>query len=75
MHNECILSADKNKLYFQYVGPSKDVGFYEYYDSKQRFHEIENNRLRFDETLKIEKELLNKINEVKMGNKFPEQNQ
>ena len=73
--NEFYESVDKNKLYFQYVGPTKDVGFYEYYDSKQRFNEIENNRLRFDETLKKKKEWLNKINEVKMGNKTPEQNQ
>ena len=73
--NEFYESVDNNKLYFQYVGHTKDVGFYEYYDSKQRFNEIENNRLRFDETLKKKKEWLNKINEVKMGNKTPEQNQ
>ena len=73
--NEFYESVDNNKLYFQYVGHTKDVGFYEYQDSKQRFNEIENNRLRFDETLKKEKELLNKINEVKMGNKTPKQNQ
>ena len=28
--------VDKNKLYFEYVGPSKDVYFYEYHDSKQK---------------------------------------
>ena len=45
-------SIDKNKLYFEYVGPTKDVSFYEYYDSKELFNEIKNNRLRFDEALK-----------------------
>ena len=28
--------VDNNKLYFEYVGPSKDVYFYEYHDSKQK---------------------------------------
>ena len=58
--NELYESADKNKLYFEYVGPTKDVSFYEYYDSKELFNEIKNNRLRFDETPKKQKELLKK---------------
>ena len=49
-------SIDKNKLYFEYVGPTKDVSFYEYYDSKELFNEIKNNRLRFDEALKKQKD-------------------
>ena len=32
--NELYKSVDKNKLYFEYNGPIKDVSFYEYYDSK-----------------------------------------
>ena len=32
--NDLHESVDKNKLYFKYVGPTKDVSFYEYYDSK-----------------------------------------
>ena len=31
--NELYESIDKNKLYFEYVGPTKDVSFYEYMDS------------------------------------------
>ena len=58
--NELYESADKNKLYFEYVGPTKDVSFYEYYDSKELFNEIKNNRLRFDEAPKKQKELLKK---------------
>ena len=50
--NELYESVDKNKLYFEYVGPTKDVSFYEYYHSKEHFSEIKNNRLQFDEALK-----------------------
>ena len=32
--NELYENVDKNKLYFEYVGPTKDVPFYECYDSK-----------------------------------------
>ena len=71
--NDLHESADKNKLYFRYVGPNKDVNFYEYYDSKELFNEIKNNRLRFNDALKKQKELLKKINEVKIGRKTFEQ--
>ena len=71
--NELYKSIDKNKLYFDYVGPTKDGNFYKYYDSKELFSEIKNNRLKFDEAHKNNKELLKKINEVKMGRKTPEQ--
>ena len=60
--NELYKSIDKNKLYFEYVGPTKDGNFYEYYDSKELFSEIKNNRLKFDEAHKKNKELLKKIN-------------
>ena len=36
----------RNKLYFEYVGLTKDFSFYEYYDSQELFNE------RFDEALK-----------------------
>ena len=71
--NELYESVDKNKLYFEYVSNTKDVSFYEYMDSKEPFDEIKNNRLRFDDALKIQKELLKKMNEVKMGRKTFEQ--
>ena len=55
--NELYESVDKNKLYFEYVGPTKDFmnKFYEYYDSKKLFNEIKNNWLRFYEALKNKK--------------------
>ena len=71
--NEFYERVDKNKLYFEYVGSTKDVSFYKYYDAKILFNEIKNNRLRFDEALKKQEELQKKINEVRMGNKTPEQ--
>ena len=58
--NELYESFVRNKLYFEYVDPAKCVSFYEYYDSKELFNEIKNNRLRFDEALKNQKELLKK---------------
>ena len=36
LHN----SVDYNDLKFKYVGPTKDVGFYEYMDSKESFNAI-----------------------------------
>ena len=58
--NELYEKVDKNKLYFKYVGPTKDVSFYEYMDSKEVFDEIKNNRLRIDEALKQQQKLLKK---------------
>ena len=62
-------SVDKNNLKFEYVGPTEDVSFYKYMDSKERFSEIKNNPLKFDDTLKRQEELLKKINEVKICKK------
>ena len=53
--NELYESADKNELYFEYVGLTKDESFYEYYDSKELFDEMKNNRYRFGETIKKRK--------------------
>ena len=58
--NKLFESVNKNKLYFEYVGNSKYVSFYEHMDSKELFDEIENIQLRFDDALKKQKELLKK---------------
>ena len=71
--NELYESINKNKLYFEYVGNTKDVSFCQYMDSKELFDEIKNNQLRFDDALKKQKELLKKINEVEMDRKTFEQ--
>ena len=41
--NDLYGSVDINKLHFEYVSPTKDVNFYEYYDSKEIFNKIKNN--------------------------------
>ena len=45
MMNELYDSVDYNNLKFEYVGPSKDVSFYEYMDSKDLFDAIKIFRL------------------------------
>ena len=59
--NELNESVDYNKLYFKYVGKTKDVSFYEYMDSMKLFNEIENSRVRLHDALKKQKKLLKKI--------------
>ena len=41
--SESYDSVDYNDLKFEYVGPTNDVMFYEYEDSKELFNAIENN--------------------------------
>ena len=42
-------SVDYSNLKFEYVGPAKDVSFYEYMDSKEPFNAINNNQIKFSE--------------------------
>ena len=71
--NELCESVNKNKLYFEYVGPTKDLSFYEYSDSKELFNELKDNRIRFNGALKKQQELLKKRKNLKIGGKTPEQ--
>ena len=59
-----------NNLKFEYVGPTKDVSFYEYTDSKELFNAIKNSRIKFSEVKNKQNEFLNKINNVKIGKKL-----
>ena len=36
-------SVDYNNLEFEYIGPTTDVNFYDYMDSKELFNAIKNN--------------------------------
>ena len=45
--NDLYDSVDYNNLNFEYVGPTKDVIFYEYRDSKELFNAIKNSRIKF----------------------------
>ena len=61
--------VDNNNLKFEYVGPIKDVSFYEYRDSKEFFNAIKNNQIDFKDVVKRQNEFLNKLNNVKIRQK------
>ena len=44
--------VDYNNLKSDFVGPTKDVSFYEYKDSKERFNAIKNNKINYDDAVK-----------------------
>ena len=71
--NEFYESVDYNNLKFEYEGPTKNLSFYEYIDSRELFDKIKNNQIRFDDALKRQKEFLKKLSEIKMGKKTTEQ--
>ena len=71
--SELYDSVDYNKLNFEYVGPTKDVSFCEYRDSKELFNTMKNSGTKFSEVLNKQREFLNKLNTVKIGKKTPEQ--
>ena len=62
-------SVDYNNLKFEYVGPTKDVSFYEYKDSKELFNAIKNNQIKFSDVKNKQNEFLNKLSNVKIGKK------
>ena len=66
-------SVDYNNLKFVYVGPTEDVSFYEYEDSKELFNAIKDNRISFDDAAKRQKEFLNKLSNTKIGKKILQQ--
>ena len=51
--SELYDSVDYNNLKFEYVGPTNDVRFYGYRNSKELFSIIKNNQINFDDALKI----------------------
>ena len=66
-------SVDYNNLKFQDVGPTKDVSFYEYKDSKELFNAIKNNQIKFSDVKNKQNEFLSKLNNIKIGKKTIEQ--
>ena len=59
--SELYDSVDYNNLKFEYVGPTNDVSFYEYINSKELFNAIENSQTKFSETKKKQNKFLNKF--------------
>ena len=73
MMSELHDSVDYNNLEFQYVGPTKDVSFYEQKDSKELFNAIRNNKIKFSEVKNKQNDFLNKLINIKIGKKTTEQ--
>ena len=65
--------VDYNNLKFEYIGPTKVVSFYEYMDSKELFNAIKNSHIKFSEVKNKQNEFLNKLRNIKIGKKTPEQ--
>ena len=62
-------SVDYNNLKFEFAGPTKDVSFYEYMDSKDLFNAIKNSQIKFSEVNNKQNEFLNKLSNIKIGKK------
>ena len=67
--SELCDSVDYNNLTFEYIGPNKDVSFYEYMNSKELFNAMKNNNIKFSEVKNKQNEFLNKLSNIKIGKK------
>ena len=65
--NELYDSVDYKNLKLEYVGPTKDVSFYECMDSIKLFNKIKNNYIKFSEVKNKQNEFLNKVTNIKTG--------
>ena len=61
---------DDYNLKFDFIGPTKDVSFYEYMDSKELFNKIKNNQIKFSEVKNKQNEFLNKLSNTRIGKKL-----
>ena len=60
---------DYNNLKLEYIGPKKDVSFYEYNDSKEPFNAIKNNHIKLNKVKNKQNEFSNKLSNIKIGKK------
>ena len=60
--NKLYDSVDYNNLTFKYVGPTKDVSFYEYTNSKDFFNVITSSQIKYSDAQDKQNEFLNKLN-------------
>ena len=67
--SELYDSVDYNNLNFEYIGPTKDVSFYEYMNSKELFNAIKNSQIKFSEVKNKQNEFLNKLRNTYVGKK------
>ena len=66
-------NVDYNNLNFEYVGSTESARFYEYMNSKELFNAIKNSQIKFSEVKNKQNEFLNKLSNIKIGKKTPEQ--
>ena len=71
--NKLYDSVDYNNLEFEYVGPTEDVSFYEYKNSKELFNVIRDNMIGFSKAKNKQNDFLNKLTNIKIGSKTLEQ--
>ena len=71
--NKLYDSVDYNNLKFEYVGPTKDVSFYEYRNSKERFNAIRDGKIGFSVLKNKQNDFLNKLTNIKISRKTLEQ--
>ena len=69
--SELYDSVDYNNLKCEYVGPTKDLSFYEYMDSNKLFDAVRNSKIKFSEVKNRQNEFLNKLSNIKIGKKTP----
>ena len=63
-------SVDYSNLNFKYVDPkNNDVSFYGYRNSIELFNSIKDNKINFDDAVKKQNYFLDKLNNIKHGNK------
>ena len=67
--SELYDSIDYNNLKFEYVGPTENVSFYEYMDSKELFNKLKETRISFSDAQKKQEDFLKKLNEVQIRGK------
>ena len=71
--NELYDNVDYYNLKLGYAGPTENVSFYKYRDSKELFNAIKNSRIKSSEAKNKRNEFLNKLSNIKMGKKNSEQ--
>ena len=71
--SELYDNVDYNNLKFEFVGPTKDVSFHEYIDSKELFNKLKNNQIKFSEVKNKQNEFLRKLTNIKIGKKTEKQ--
>ena len=65
--NKLHESVDYSNLKFKYVGPTKDVSFYKLMESKELFEVFKNNRIKFDDELKKQEEIITNLKDFYMS--------